>query len=348
MDVFEALSRMTTTSGATADESAVADVVRGYYKAYTDDITTDNMGNTYARVGDHGPTLLVMAHMDEVACMVTYIEENGMLRVCSAVGVDPRVLPGSEMIVHGVKPIPAVIGALPPHLQKDGDNKKSYTTNDLVCDTGLPCEEVKALVRVGDRVTFKLVPPMKLKNNIIAGKTFDDRACIAVMLEALDILKSRKLDCRVVFCASVQEECGGGGATAGGYNIRPDMAIAMDVCHAPTPGTKPFDAIDIEKVAVTCGANIHPGMFKLITEAADAQNIAWDTDVAVAATGTDAWGLQIQVGGIPCGLISLPLRYMHTCVEEISLNTLKNCAKVIAGVAAGLGADWEEKLCLDD
>lgn len=80
MDVFEALSALTTTPGVTGNEVAVSEVVKGYYKAYTDDIFIDPMGNTYAHIGDHGPVLLVQAHMDEVGMMVTDIEEDG----CSA------------------------------------------------------------------------------------------------------------------------------------------------------------------------------------------------------------------------------------------------------------------------
>lgn len=348
MDVFEALSALTTQPGVTGNESAVSDVLKGYFRAYTDDVFTDAVGNTFARIGESGPTLLVMAHVDEVGMMVTWIEENGMLRIRSVAGVDPRVLPGSEVIVHARRPLKAVVGAVPPHLQQEGDANKAYTADDLVCDTGLSAQDVRALVQVGDNVTFRLVPPMKLKNNIIAGKTFDDRACVAMMLEAMDILKSRKLNCRVVFCGSVQEESGGLGATAGGYNIKPDIAIAIDVCHAPTPGTKPLETTEMDKVAIACGSNIHPKVYEMIRESADEQNIPWDLEAMAGATGTDAWSLQILEGGIPCGLVSLPLRYMHTSVESISLDTLKNCAKVIAGVAANLNADWEEKLCLDD
>lgn len=101
MDVFEALSALTTTPGVTGNEVAVSEVVKGYYKAYTDDIFIDPMGNTYAHIGDHGPVLLVQAHMDEVGMMVTDIEEDGLLRIRSVAGVDPRVLPGSEVLVHG-------------------------------------------------------------------------------------------------------------------------------------------------------------------------------------------------------------------------------------------------------
>ena len=210
MDVFEALSALTTTPGVTGNEVAVSEVVKGYYKAYTDDIFIDPMGNTYAHIGDHGPVLLVQAHMDEVGMMVTDIEEDGLLRIRSVAGVDPRVLPGSEVLVHGKRVLNAVVGAIPPHLQQSGDNTKPYSIDDMVCDTGLDAAEVNELVRVGDNVTFALLPPMKLKNNIVAGKTFDDRACITVMLEAMDILKKSKLDCQVIFCATVQEECGGG------------------------------------------------------------------------------------------------------------------------------------------
>ena len=347
MDVFEALSAMTVAPGVTGNEVAVSEIIKGYYREFTDDIFVDTLGNTYARIGDHGPTLLVMAHMDEVGMAVKGIEENGMLRLHSVAGVDPRVLPGSEVRVMGREVLPAVVGALPPHLQKDGDSSRSYKIDELVCDTGLPVEKVRELVRVGDNVTFAPVPPMKLKGDIIAGKTFDDRACIAVMLRAMDILKKAKLDCRVVFCASVQEERGSIGAMGGTNLIKPDMAIAMDVCHAPTPGTKPGDAIEIEKVSIACGANLHPKMFKQICDCANEQNIPWDYDVCVAATGTDAWHIQPEVGGVPCGLISLPLRYMHTSVEVISLGTLENCAKVIARFAMNIGADWEDKLCLD-
>lgn len=348
MDVFEVLSALTTLPGVTGNEVAVSEAVKRYYKAYTDDVFIDPMGNTYARIGDHGPVLLVQAHMDEVGMMVTDIEEDGLIRIRSVAGVDPRVLPGSEVIVHGKRPINAVIGVMPALNHVYGEELKPYAIDDMVCDTGLDAAEVKELVEIGDNVTFALLAPMKLKNNIVAGKTFDDRACVTVMLEAMDILKRVKLDCQVIFCATVQEESAGGGARASVWNAKPDMAIAMDVCHAPTPGVRPLDAIEINKVSITCGANIHPKMFKLITAAADEQNIPWEYDVAPAHTGTDAWATQIQAGGVPTGLISLPLRYMHTSVEEISLTTLKNCAKVIARFAENLGADWEEKLCLDE
>ena len=173
MDIFKAISDLTTLPGVTGNEAAVSRAVQGYFRAHTDDVWIDAMGNTYGRIGNpDGPTLLVMAHMDEVGMMVTDIEENGMLRLRSVAGVDPRVLPGSEVRVFGRETLPAVVGALPPHLQNTDDKDKAYKIDDLVCDTGLPAERVRALVQVGDNVTFAPFPPMKLKNNFIAGDVY--------------------------------------------------------------------------------------------------------------------------------------------------------------------------------
>ncbi|MBE5785346.1 MAG: M42 family metallopeptidase [Clostridiales bacterium] len=349
MDIFQAISELTTLPGVTGNEVAVAEVLKGYFRAYTDDVWIDVSGNCYARIGSgKGPTLLVMAHMDEVGLMVTDIEDNGMLRLRSVAGVDPRVLPGSEVMVHGKKKIHAVMGAMPPHLLSAADQEKNYKLDDLICDTALPAEEVKALVSVGDNVTFAPFPPMQLKNNFIAGKTFDDRACVVAMLYAMELLKNTRLNCNLVFCGSTQEEGMNFGATCGAWNIEPDMAIAIDVCHAPQPGAKPTDYMDFDKVSITCGSNVNPKMYEWLCEVGTDININWEADPCMGHSGTDAHRMQVGRAGVATGIISLPLRYMHTSVEVINLDTLKNCARLLAGFAAAIGEDWEEKLCLDD
>jgi len=349
MDIFQAITELTTLPGVSGNEEAVCAAVKQWFRRYTDDVESDDIGNAYARFGNpDGPTILLMAHMDEIGLMVCGIEENGMVRICNVAGVDPRVLPGSELVINAAKPVPAVVGALPPHLQKDGGETKNYKIEDLLCDTGLPAEKVKELVRIGDTVSFAPRAPMKLENNVIAGKTFDDRACVVALMEVMDLLKDYKLYANVVVCASIQEENGLVGGSTGAFHIDPDMAIAIDVCHAPQPGAKPVDYTDFDQVSVARGGNIHPKMYEKLRDSAKEQNIPYETDVMFSRTGTDAWSIQVQRGGIPTGLISLPLRYMHTSVEVISLDTLRNCAKVIAGAVRAIGEDWEESLCLDD
>ncbi len=349
MDMFKALSDLTVAKGVTGNERAAAKVVEGYFKAATPDVFYTTAGNLCARIGSGKPVVLFMSHMDEVGMMVTYIEDNGMLRIRSVAGVDPRVLPGSPVMVYGhdTQPIPGVVGAIPPHLL-DGDEKEAYKIYDMVCDVGMSAERVRELIAVGDNVTFAPLPPVKLKNDRVAGKTFDDRALVVAMLEAMDILARRKLDCTAVFCASVQEERGGIGAITGTHAVDPDIGIAADVCHAPTPGTKDIETAPMDNVCFTRGSNLHPGVVDRLCAVAKEQNIPYSVDVEMGHTGTDAWEMQLERGGVPCGLISLPLRYMHTSVECIDMNTLKNCAKVMAGFVESISADWEDMLCWND
>lgn len=351
MDMKEALTRLTAAPGVTGNERAgAADIAEEYFRRYTDDVWRSTMGNVYARVGSGKPVVMFAAHMDEVGMVVDGIEDNGMLRIRSVAGVDPRVLPGSEVLVygHGGEKLPGVIGAVPPHLLGNTDKDAAYKITDLACDIGYPAQRVRELVDVGDSVTFAPFSPAELKNGRVAGKTFDDRALVTAMIEALDILSRRKFEGTAVFCATVQEERGGFGAKTGAFELNPDLAIAIDVCHAPTPGTDPLDTTEIEKVAITRGSNLHEKMVERIISVCDEENIPYDIDVAMGPTGTDAWDIQIERGGIATGLFSLPLRYMHTSVECIDMKTLKNCAKVMAGFVCSVGDKWEEELCSID
>ncbi len=347
MELLKVISDLVTADGVTGNERAVGDIIKGYFFHYTDDVWQDKMGNVYGRMGSgNKPVILVVAHMDEVGMMVTKIEENGMLRITQVGGVDPRVLPAAEVFVLGKKLLKGVIGAVPPHLLEG--EQQAYKMEELVCDIGYPPEQVKALVSVGDFVTFAPKPPVALRNDFVASKTLDDRALVAAMFACMEMLQKVKLECTVVFCASVQEERGGIGAKAGAYSVNPDIAVAIDVTHGPTPGTKPFETYDMGKVALTKGGNIHPRVFELLRQSAKEQNIETEIEVCMGRTGTDAWEMQVERGGIPTAIVSPPLRYMHTSVETIRLNTLQNCAKVIAGLAAGINSDWEEALCLQD
>lgn len=213
---------------------------------------------------------------------------------------------------------------------------------------GYPVEQVRAWVHEGDYITFAPKPPLSLKNGYVSSKTLDDRSLVAVMMECMERLQRRKLQCSVVFCASVQEERSGLGGMLGAYSVHPDMAIAIDVCHGPTPGVKPFETTPMDKVLLTRGSNIHEKLFAMLEDAAKEQNIETDVEAVMGHTGTDAWLMQIQRGGIPCGLVSPPLRYMHTSVETIRMETLHNCAKVLSGMIGSIDEKWEEALCLDD
>lgn len=348
MSLLEHLKMLVKAPGVTGGEQEVSSVIKTLFKNYSDDVWQDRNGNVFCRVGDKTePEVMIMAHMDEVGLMVTDIEENGMLHFINVGGVDSRVLPGSEVLIIGKEKVKGVVGAIPPHLTK-GQTDKAYKMDDLLIDTGLSAETVKKLINVGDYITYAPKEIVELANGNITSKTLDDRALIGMMLRCLEILKGRKLKCSVVFCASVQEEVTCLGAATAANSVHPDMAVVVDVCHARTPGTKPYETFPLDKVVITKGSNIHPKLVKMIEESAEDQNIPVEYEFTMKETYTDAWDIQTQIGGIPCAIVSPPLKYMHTSVEVINLNTLENIAKILVGFLGSIDENWEDKLCLDN
>ncbi len=350
MDIINVITELVTAAGVTGFEDDAghgggeAAAVAKLFREYTNDVWQDVNGNVYARVGTGAPTLLVMAHMDEIGMAVNGIEENGMLRIVSVAGVDPRVLPGSEVRVCGKRELRGIVGAVPPHLLTS--NEDAYKMEDLTVDVGLPYDTVVSLVSVGDRVTFKPEKPLELKNGLLSSKSLDDRGLVAAEIVCLELLKKRRYNCTVVMCASVNEEKTGLGATTGAYSVEPDMAIVMDVTHGKSACLA--DALPLDKLEITCGPNIHPKMFSQLCDTAKSLGIGYEVDACMGRTGTDATDVQVSRGGIPTGLISPPLRYMHTNVETISIDTLNNCGRMLAEFITSIDDDWREKLCLDD
>ena len=349
MDELKVLNRLVTAPGVTGFEQAgITETVCGLFREFTEGfegarVWSDVNGNAYASVGEKGPTLLIMAHLDEIGMAVSKIENNGMLRLLSVAGVDPRVLPGSRVRVYGREALTGIVGATPPHLTES--KKKAYEWDELTVDLGLPYGKVCSLVSVGDRITFCPDEALELKNGFVSSKTMDDRALVLAELYCLELLKKRRFDCRVVMCASANEEKTGLGATAGTYSVNPDMGIVMDVTFGKSANTS--DGFDMDKLLLAIGPNIHPKMYSQLTAAADAAKLAWEPEPCMGATGTDATDMQVSRLGVPCGLISPPLRYMHTVAETINMETLKNCGRLCAEFITAIGEDWREKLCLD-
>lgn len=60
-----------------------------------------------------------------------------------------------------------------------------------------------------------------------------------------------------------------------------------------------------------------------------------------AAPGTNSMHTQIAGDGVPSVLLSLPLRYMHTPVEEIDLKDVEAVAKLIAAFLRSFGEEGQ-------
>jgi endoglucanase len=327
-------------NAASVAEEALAGLV--------DEIRRDTFGNVIGLKKGEGreprPKIMLAGHMDEIGLMVTKIEERGFLRFTQIGGVDPRILPGHEVIVYGKKPLTGLIGVKPPHLTTPEEANKARKMEDLAIDLGFPEDEVKALVKVGDVVTFKR-QVTELMGDVLSGKSMDDRAGVAAILVAMDELRKYKVQADVLAIATTQEEVGLRGATVSAYGITPDIGIAIDVCHAETPGVQEWRTASLGKgPAIAVGANIHPKVYAALDQAAKDLSIAVQLEPAPAVTGTDAWAIQMSKEGVATGLISIPLRYMHTSVETLSVGDVEKAGRMLARFIADVDASFVKEL----
>ena len=327
---------------------SAAQVAEEAMKGLVDEVRRDTLGSVIGVKKGEGPEprpkIMLAGHMDEIGLMVTKIEENGFLRFTRIGGVDPRVLPGHEVIVYGKRPLTGLIGVKPPHLTSREDANKAQKMEDLSIDLGMPEEEVRKLVKPGDVVTFKR-GVTELMGDLLAGKSMDDRAGVAVILVALDELHKYRCQADVYAVATVQEETGFGGGVTTTYGLGPDIGIAIDVCHAETPGVPEWRTASLGKgPALALGANIHPKVYAALDKAAKDLGITVQLEPAPAATGTDAWPMQMSRAGVATGLISIPLRYMHTSVETLSLGDVEKAGKLLARFIASVDALFVKEL----
>ena len=344
MDIKKILSEATSILGVSGQEESVAAYFAGQFKPYVDEIVVDSMFNVIAHKKGTGPKVMLCAHLDEIALMVNKIEDDGCVRFASVGGVDPRILPGSRVWVHGREgKLFGTIGALPPHLMSAEDRANNYKMDKLHIDLGLPAEKVRAQVRVGDLVTFN-TPFTELANGQVAAKSLDDRVCVAIMLRAAERLQKMVCEADVYFVCSAQEEVGGRGAQAAAFSVDPDLAVVLDVDFALTPGCGPDVAQPLDAPVVTHGPFVQPRLNKRLMDCAKAHHVKLSQNVSSRSTGTDADEIGVSRAGVPTVLLSLPEKYMHTSVETISLDTLEESARLLAHFVSELDASWEDDL----
>ena len=129
-----------------------------------------------------------------------------------------------------------------------------------------------------------------------------------------------------------------------GYSVDPDYAVALDVCHAETPGAPPLRVHKLDSLVASKGPFIHPFLRSELDRVAKEQGIALQSGVGGGSTSTDADSLTIARGGIPTVLLELPLKYMHTNVETFDMHALTEGGRLLAHYLRAVDPSWEEKL----
>jgi len=346
MDSKEFLTELVDSTGISGYEEAISKKVAGVFSKYCDEVRTDSFFNVYGKmtqkVVERMPKVMLAAHMDEIGLMVKEVLDDGFIRFVSVGGVDQRILPGLEVLVHGKETLLGIIGAKPPHLLSAEEAGRALEMKDMTIDLGFCGSELKDIVSVGDPITFKS-PLTTLNGSMICGKALDDRAGVAILLETMKQLKDLRFEAELYFVATVQEELGTRGAIISSFRTMPDIGIAIDVTHGDMPDASKDETFSLDKgPVIAIGPNMHPELSKKLMEIAKEYGIDYLVEVEAGPTGTDARAMQISRAGVPTVLLQIPLKYMHTTVETINFDTVKKAGMLLARFISSMKEGWRE------
>lgn len=350
-DLLPLLKSLLTTPGLSGHEAPIREIIESAWHPLTDELTTSRLGSLHGLKNGVGPkprpTILIASHMDAIGLMVTSIQD-GFLRVTEVGGLDARVLPGQLVTVHCRRDLPGVIVQPPAHLLPSGAQDGPVPIKYLLVDTGMRPRQVQRQVRIGDLISFSQ-EPVQLQGDTLAGRSLDNRASVAALTLCLEELQTRKHAWDVWAVATSQEEVTMGGARTSAFQLRPDLAVAVDVTWGKSPNTPEHKTFPLGKgLTLGWGPNIHPGLHKSFIKVADQFEIPYAVEVMPRHSGTDAFALQVAAEGIPTMVVSIPLRYMHTPVEVVALKDIKRTSHLLSEFITQLDIDFMDKLTLDD
>jgi endoglucanase len=368
MDISALLKQLSQTSGISGHEAPIRSIILAEWSRYTAETRVDKLGNAIAvKPGTEMPSstalnsahamspeqpgwragraakrhsIMLASHMDEIGLMVAGIN-RGFIRVTALGGVDPRIMPGQEVIVHGRKDLPGkdlpgIVASTPPHLLKSGERDKIIGLEKLWIDVGLSARQVNQLVEIGDLISMRRTA-VELKNGLLAGKAFDNRASVAAVTICLEQLQTLQHAWDVIAVATVQEETALLGATTAAFGLSPDVAVVIDTTYGTqdgTPGNESFAVGGGPTIGI--GPNMHPSMTQGLRDAAKRLELTAPIEPMAGNTGTDAWVVQVAGEGIPTGLLGIPIRSMHTPVETVSPKDVERAGRLLAEFIAGL------------
>ena len=336
------LRELSSLFGPSGYEDAVKKKVHMHFKRFGLKVKTDKIGNIWGILkGKTDKTLMIEAHMDEIALMVSYFEGEGFVRFSTVGGFDPKIFPGTEVTIYGKTKVKGVITSIPPHLQT-GDRKKSWAQNKLFIDTALSRKELQSRVRIGDYISL---PKnfVELKNKRIAGTSFDNRIGVTLLLEILKTIK-RTPEFTVVFAATFGEEIGLRGGTTSSYSIKPEIGLCLDVSFGDYPGQTDINTALGKGPILSIGPAYHPMFLDFLKNIAKVKKIKTQVELEALPGGTNAGPIQLSNTGVPVAGISIPIRNMHSPVEVVDLNDMQSAVKLINNTIYKINNKFLEKL----
>ncbi|MCB0196424.1 MAG: M42 family peptidase [Anaerolineae bacterium] len=350
IEMLKRLSQAVGVTGYSGPEN-VHEAVAAELELYVDRVERDRMGSVIGfkagqpagANGDDAPPrrkVMLAAHLDEIGAVVTKIDK-GFIRFTEIGGLDERVLMGQEVVVHGQRMLPGIIGSIPPHLLGPGASRDEVDMEKMHIDVGLPAAEVEQVVQIGDIISFSRTPT-ELLSGLISAKAMDNRASVAAMIVSLKTLQKLRHSWDVYAVATADEEWGNYvGATTQAYTIHPDVAIVIDLTFADV------DEVDIKLnkgPVIALGPSNHPVIRRRLIDICDDLEMKYQNEIMPSGVGTDAYAVEISREGVPTILLSIPSRYMHSPVEVVHPKDVERTGRLMAEFIASLDEAFVEEL----
>ena len=345
--IKDLLEKLSNARGISGFEGDIREIVKAEVEPFVDEIIIDGIGNLIASRKGDGPTVMLAAHMDEIGLITKFIDDNGYIRFVKVGGWFDQILLGQRVVMRsedGEKEVFGVIGSKPPHLMEAEERKKPVKAEDMFIDVGCTNKAEVESLGICEGVPVIMDREFRsLANDRVTSKAFDNRAGLVMVIEALKRIKE---NVAVTVVGTVQEEVGLKGARTSAFRIKPDLAIATDVCiSGDHPGTeKTYSTVKMgEGPAITIldaggrGIITPEPVLKWLKGTAEKHKIPYQLDVSDGGT-TDATAIFLTRDGIPSSVISVPARYIHSPVEVVSLADIDKGADLIARSVESAGA----------
>ena len=325
-------------SGYESEAQAVFD---RHVKPAADAYAGDALGNRIATLNPSGdPTLMLAGHMDELGLIITYVNKDGFIYFDTIGGHDRTVISGRRVVIQTAGgPVKGVTGKRAIHLMDEADRKKVPEIHEIWIDIGAASKkEALERISIGDAATYDHEFEL-LHGSIGTARAFDNKVGAYIVGETIIRLakERRKPAAKVVAVATSQEEIGTRGATGSGYSVDPQVALVVDVGHAtdhPDCDNRKYGETKLGAGPILCrGPNINPKVYEALVRAATKLRIPYQVEGDPRPTGTDARAVQMARGGVATGLVSIPLRYMHTPSEVVDLEDVERCVKLFVEFA---------------
>ena len=332
METIAILRAICGAPGVSGTEATTADAIKTILKSFTDDIRTDALGNLIGTVNPGKEKSVVLtAHMDKIGLAVTAIDEkSGFLRVARCGGADLRVMAAARVKVYGKRTLDGVIVSTPPHLADKADRNKVTPLDKVTVDCGLPYEEIREIVYVGDRIELRL-PFTELAYGRATSPFMDNSAGCTAVLKALEKLAGKDVPYTVYAVFATREEVGKQGAQTALFGLAPDEALVTDVSFAVGHGVAETQGSPQGSGAMVAFSPILQREVSDTLKALAEQNgIPHTVEVLDRHTGTDADVAVISGAGVKTGLISIPLKNMHTAAELVQISDIEAVADLMA------------------